>query len=87
MKRDFGCRISGKPDARVQAVSDQAVTARVLEEMPNGVFRVELENRDVALAHPAGQKARNFVRLLPGDRVEVVLTPHDLTRGRITRKL
>ena len=61
--------------------------ARVLEEMPNGVFRVELENRDVALAHPAGQKARNIVRLLPGDRVEVVLTPHDLTRGRITRKL
>ena len=55
--------------------------------MPNGVYRVELENRKVALAHPAGEKARNFVRLLPGDRVEVVLTPHDLTRGRITRKL
>ena len=67
--------------------SDQAVTARVLEEMPNGVYRVELENRNVALAHPAGEKARNFVRLLPGDRVEVVLTPHDPTRGRITRKL
>ncbi len=74
---DFGFRV--KPGT--------GVTARVLEEMPNGVFRVELENRDVALAHPAGQKARNFVRLLPGDRVEVVLTPHDLTRGRITRKL
>jgi translation initiation factor IF-1 len=67
--------------------ADQTVTARILEEMPNGVFRVELENRDVALAHPAGQKSRNFVRLLPGDRVEVALTPHDLTRGRITRKL
>jgi translation initiation factor IF-1 len=78
---DVGFRV--KPDAG----ADRAVTARVLEEMPNGVFRVELENRDVALAHPAGQKARNFVRLLPGDRVEVVLTPHDLTRGRITRKL
>jgi len=77
---DFGFRV--KPDA-----ADQAISARVLEEMPNGVFRVELENRDVALAHPAGQKSRNFVRLLPGDRVEVVLTPHDLTRGRITRKL
>jgi len=74
---DFGFRV--KPAA--------GVTARVLEEMPNGVFRVELENRDVALAHPAGQKARNFVRLLPGDRVEVVLAAHDLTRGRITRKL
>ena len=78
---DFGFRV--KPGAG----SDHGVAARVLEEMPNGVFRVELENRDVALAHPAGQKARNFVRLLPGDRVEVVLTPHDLTRGRITRKL
>jgi len=41
----------------------------------------------LVLAHPSGEKARNFVRLLPGDRVEVVLTPHDLTRGRITRKL
>ena len=81
---DVGFRV--KPDAG-DFGSDQAVTARVLEEMPNGVYRVELENRNVALAHPAGEKARNFVRLLPGDRVEVVLTPHDLTRGRITRKL
>ena len=67
--------------------SDQAVAARVVEEMPNGVYRVELANGDSALAHAGGQKVRNFVRLLPGDRVEVVLTPHDLTRGRITRKL
>ena len=67
--------------------ADQTVTAKVLKQMPNGVYRVELENRDVALAHPAGEKSRNFVRLLPGDRVEVVLAPHDLTRGRITRKL
>jgi len=67
--------------------ADQAVEARVVEEMPNGVFRVELENRDLVIAHPTGQKARNFVRLLPGDRVEVVLGRDDLTRGRITRKL
>jgi translation initiation factor IF-1 len=67
--------------------ADQAVEARVVEEMPNGVFRVELENRDLVLAHPTGQQARNFVRLLPGDRVEVVLGRDDLTRGRITRKL
>ena len=67
--------------------TDQAVEARVVEAMPNGVFRVELENRDLVLAHPAGEKSRNFVRLLPGDRVEVLLTPHDPTRGRITRKL
>ena len=67
--------------------ADQAVEARVIEEMPNGVYRVELENKDVALAHPAGEQARNFVRLLPGDRVEVVLAPGDPARGRITRKL
>ena len=59
----------------------------MLEELPNGMLRVELENKDLVLAHPAGEKARNFVRLLPGDRVEVVLAPRDPTRGRITRKL
>ena len=67
--------------------ADQAVEARVVEAMPNGIFRVELENRNLVLAHPSAEKVRNFVRLLPGDRVEVVLAPHDLTRGRITRKL
>jgi translation initiation factor IF-1 len=67
--------------------ADQAVAARVIEEMPNGVFRVELENQSQALAHPAGEQSRNFVRLLPGDRVEVILAPADPGRGRITRKL
>ena len=67
--------------------TDQAVAARVLEAMPNGIFRVELENRNLVLAHSSAEQVKNFVRLLPGDRVEVVLAPHDLTRGRITRKL
>jgi translation initiation factor IF-1 len=67
--------------------ADQAVGARVVEAMPNGIFRVELENRNLVLAHPSAEKVKNFVRLLPGDRVEVVLAPHDLTRGRIIRKL
>jgi translation initiation factor IF-1 len=67
--------------------SDTTVEARVIEEMPNGVFRVELMNKDLALAHPSSEKVRNFVRLLPGDRVEVVLATHDPARGRITRKL
>jgi translation initiation factor IF-1 len=66
---------------------DQAVAARVVEAMPNGIFRVELENRNLVLAHPSAEQVKNFVRLLPGDRVEVVLAPHDPTRGRITRKL
>jgi translation initiation factor IF-1 len=67
--------------------TDEAVEARVVEAMPNGTFRVELENRNLVLAHPSAEQVKNFVRLLPGDRVEVVLAPHDLTRGRITRKL
>jgi len=70
-----------------QAVEARAVVARVVEEMPNGVFRVELENKDLALAHPSGERVKNFVRLLPGDRVEVVLALHDPGRARITRKL
>jgi translation initiation factor IF-1 len=48
---------------------------------------VELENRRQVLAHPAGAAKRNFVRLLPGDRVEVELAPDDYTRGRIMRRL
>ena len=67
--------------------TDQAIAARIVEAMPNGIFRVELENRNLVLAHPSAEQVKNFVRLLPGDRVEVVLAPHDLTRGRITRKL
>ncbi|MDQ6665259.1 MAG: translation initiation factor IF-1 [Acidobacteriota bacterium] len=63
------------------------VEARVLEELPSLMFRVELDNRQTILAHAAGEKQKNFVRLLPGDRVEVDLSPHDATRGRITKKL
>lgn len=63
------------------------VEARVLEELPSLVFRVELENRQTVLAHAAGEKLKNFMRLLPGDRVEVDLSVYDATRGRIVRKL
>ncbi|MBI1786406.1 MAG: translation initiation factor IF-1 [Acidobacteria bacterium] len=57
-----------------------------MEELPQGKYRVELDNRQQVLAHPVGMVKRNFVRLLPGDRVEVELTPHDWTRGRIVKK-
>ena len=67
--------------------ANEAISAKVVEEMPNGVFRVELDNKDLALAHSAGGKVKNFVRLLPGDRVEIVLASDDPGRGRITRKL
>ncbi len=63
------------------------VLATVLEELPSAVYRVELETKQQVLAHAVGTVKRNFVRLLPGDRVEVELAPHDWTRGRITRKV
>lgn len=63
------------------------VEATVLEELPSAIYRVELETKQLVLAHAVGTVKRNFVRLLPGDRVEVELMPHDYTRGRITRKV
>jgi translation initiation factor IF-1 len=67
--------------------TDTAVTASVVEQLPQGKYRVKLENGQVVLAHPASETKKNFVRLLPGDKVEVVLAPEDWQRGRITKKL
>ncbi|MCX6587383.1 MAG: TOBE domain-containing protein [Acidobacteria bacterium] len=58
--------------------------ATVVEVMPNGVVKVELENRQQVLAHAAGVREVQFVRLRPGDKVEVSLSPQDHTRGRIS---
>ena len=57
---------------------------RVVEPLPNGMFRVELENGHQVLAHISGKIRMHFIRILPGDRVTVELSPYDLTRGRIT---
>jgi translation initiation factor IF-1 len=59
------------------------VMATVLEPLPNAMFRVELENKHQVLAHVSGRMRKNFIRILPGDRVAVELSPYDLTRGRI----
>jgi translation initiation factor IF-1 len=63
------------------------VQATVVEERPSAVYQVVLETRQEVLAHVVGAVERNFVRLVPGDRVEVELSPHDPGRGRITKKL
>jgi translation initiation factor IF-1 len=63
------------------------VEATVVEERPSAIYAVKLENQQRVLAHVVGAVKRNFVRLVPGDRVEVELAPHDPTRGRITRKI
>jgi translation initiation factor IF-1 len=59
----------------------------VVEERPSAIFAVRLETQQLVLAHLVGVVKRNFVRLVPGDRVEVELSQHDPARGRITRKL
>ena len=60
------------------------VLGTVLELMPNGMVRLELTSRQQVLAHPAGVREKNFVRLREGDRVQVEISPFDATRGRIT---
>ncbi|HHW13917.1 MAG TPA: translation initiation factor IF-1 [Firmicutes bacterium] len=60
------------------------VEGRVVEPLPNAMFRVELENGYTVLAHISGKMRMHFIRILPGDRVTVQLSPYDLTRGRIT---
>jgi translation initiation factor IF-1 len=57
---------------------------KVLESLPNAMFRVELDNGHEVLAHISGKMRMHYIRILPGDRVQVELTPYDLTRGRIT---
>jgi translation initiation factor IF-1 len=60
------------------------VEGTVIEPLPNAMFRVELKNGLKVLAHVSGKIRMNFIRILPGDRVLVELSPYDLTRGRIT---
>jgi translation initiation factor IF-1 len=55
----------------------------VIEPLPNAMFRVELANGHKVLAHVSGKIRMNFIRILPGDRVTIELSPYDLTRGRI----
>ena len=65
--------------------TDAAIEAVVTELLPNATVRVKLENESLVLAHAAGATKVNFVRLRPGDRVEVALSPNDPGRGRIVR--
>ena len=56
----------------------------VVEALPNTVFKVELQNKHIILAHVSGKLRMNFIRIVPGDKVTVEMSPYDLTRGRIT---
>ena len=63
------------------------VEALVVETLPNATFRVKLENDHLALAHISGKMRKHFIRILPGDKVLVELSPYDPTRGRIVYRL
>jgi translation initiation factor IF-1 len=60
-----------------------AVEGTVVEPLPNAMFKVELENGHLVLAHISGKMRMHFIRILPGDKVKLELSPYDLTRGRI----
>ncbi len=60
------------------------VEGEIVETLPNAMFRVKLDNGHIALAHVSGKMRMHFIRILPGDRVKLELSPYDLSRGRIT---
>jgi translation initiation factor IF-1 len=60
------------------------VEGKIIETLPNAMFKVELENGQVILAYVSGKMRMHFIKILPGDRVTVELSPYDLTKGRIT---
>lgn len=63
------------------------LNGKVEESLPNAQFRVELENGHMIIAHVSGKMRKHYIRLVPGDKVEVELTPYDLTKGRISFRL
>ncbi len=67
--------------AKEELIETEGVIA---EALPNAMFRVQLENGHIVLAHVSGKMRMNFIRILPGDKVKLELSPYDLSRGRIT---
>ena len=77
---------AAQEDPALPKPKDDAIVLEgtVIEPLPNAMFRVELENGHKVLAHISGKMRMHYIRILPGDRVQVELTPYDLSRGRIT---
>ena len=63
------------------------VEGKILEALPNAMFRVELENGHKVLGHISGKMRQHYIRILPGDKVKIELSPYDLSRGRITYRV
>jgi translation initiation factor IF-1 len=87
-KRKFQRR-DEKPKKEPEDLKEEGieVTGTVLEKFPGGMFSVELEQKQVVLAHLSGRLRKNRIRILAGDKVTLELSPYDLTRGRITYRL
>jgi translation initiation factor IF-1 len=79
-------QLSPETECPLPKPKDDAIVLEgtILESLPNAMFRVELDNNHQVLAHISGKMRMNYIRILPGDKVQVELTPYDLTRGRIT---
>lgn len=85
---DGMCAITMEAEIEEKMAKDVIeIEGKILESMPNAMFRVELENGHEILAHISGKIRKNFIRILPGDRVKVEMTPYDLSKGRITFRL
>ena len=85
-RRSGGKKASAEKAAKTATPKEEAIEVEgtIIEPLPNAMFRVELTNGHRVLAHVSGKIRMNFIRILPGDRVLVELSPYDLTHGRIT---
>lgn len=82
---DLDIEVEVEDQEKTPAKSDKIeVEGTVVEPLPNAMFRVELDNKHQILAHISGRMRKFFIKILPGDKVTVELSPYDLTRGRIT---
>jgi|EndMetStandDraft_4_1072995.scaffolds.fasta_scaffold59916_4 translation initiation factor IF-1 len=86
-KKTGGKRRHTSSEAVVASKEVIKLSGKVVETLPGAQFNVELENGHIILAHVSGKMRRHFIRLVPGDKVEVELTPYDLTKGRITFRM
>ena len=82
---DVETQTAGEGEEQTPSKNDKIeVEGTVVEPLPNAMFRVELDNKHQILAHISGRMRKFFIKILPGDKVTVELSPYDLTRGRIT---
>ena len=69
--------------SKTDVIEIEGVEGTVLEKLPNAMFKVELENGHIVLAHISGKLRMNFIKILPGDKVTLEMSPYDLSKGRI----